>query len=55
MVITHIVNVMDDYIQGNPFMSEQHSQELQPNTKKTLSLKKEALTNIKNESLAKVD
>ncbi len=45
---------MDDYIQGNSFMSEQNSQELQPNTKKTLTLKKEALTNIKNESLAKL-
>jgi len=54
MAITHIANVMDDYIQGNLFMSEQNSQELQPNTKKTLSLKKEALTNLKNESLAKL-
>jgi ProP effector len=46
---------MDDYIQGNLFMSEQNSQEeLQPNTKKTLTLKKEALTNLKNESLAKL-
>lgn len=45
---------MDDYIQGNSFMSEQNSQQLQTNTKKTLTLKKEALTNLKNESLAKL-
>ena len=46
---------MDDYIQGNLFMSEQNSQEeLQPNTKKTLTLKKEALTNLKKEALDKL-